>query len=801
MTFDELFNTATGHPPFPFQRALAQADLLPNLLEVPTGAGKTATAVLGWLWRRRFAESEVRRVTPRRLVFCLPMRSLVFQTQDAVRTWLARLNLLDVVQVHALLGGAIDNSFDRYPEADMVLVGTQDQLLSRALNRGYAVSRYRWPMHYALLNNDCLWVMDEIQLMGVGLSTSSQLAALREAWGACGPVASLWMSATLDPRLLSTVDAVSRELRRHTLGALDRAAPCLARRLDASKRLALRSDLFDPDGKVYARAVAKAVVEAHVGGTRTLVVMNRVERAQAVHALLADQGAELLHSRYRPADRRVIEARVLEQDRAGILVATQAIEAGVDISSKTLFTELAPWSSLVQRFGRCNRRGEWGQEDPGRIHVIDLPGPEPGLPEKLSASANRDYAAIVLPYIPEELDRARALVTRHPDAAPRTLDPGLPEGCDPAGPVVRRRDVFELFDTTPDLSGRDIDISRWIRDDGRPDVQLAWRDVSEEPAEGIPALHRDELCKVPLHSAERFVAGAARRDRGACWTWDSLAGRWRRVTGRLVPGRSYLLKRSAGGYDPIRGWTGARKHVPAEVLVPIPIQQDDDEADRLTLGAGFVSIVRHAAETYDQCRTLATRLPYDLPWGRVLEAARWHDLGKVHPAFQEMLVSALAEDDPLRRRGPWAKSDGRPGGQRCRRPHFRHELVSALAMIERGRDDLAAYLVACHHGKVRLAIRSRPTEPGPRDGRAHALGVYDQDLLPATDLAADTNVPETRLRLDLMELGSDGRPSWAGRALALLDTWGPFRLALMETLVRVADWRASALHTEEVSLA
>ena len=41
-------------------------------------------------------------------------------------------------------------------------------LLSRALNRGYGMSRYRWPMHFGLLNNDCLWVMDEVQLMGRG---------------------------------------------------------------------------------------------------------------------------------------------------------------------------------------------------------------------------------------------------------------------------------------------------------------------------------------------------------------------------------------------------------------------------------------------------------------------------------------------------------------------------------------------------------------------------------------------------------------------------------------------------------
>nr|WP_239089794.1 hypothetical protein [Sphaerimonospora thailandensis] len=32
----------------------------------------------------------------------------------------------------------------------------------------------------------------------------------------------------------------------------------------------------------------------------------------------------------------------------------------MDITSRTLFTEVAPWSSIVQRAGRCNRGGEYG---------------------------------------------------------------------------------------------------------------------------------------------------------------------------------------------------------------------------------------------------------------------------------------------------------------------------------------------------------------------------------------------------------------------------------------------------------
>lgn len=85
--FKEFFKTATGdgkgangHDPYPFQMRLALGEQLPELIDVPTGMGKTDAVVLGWLWRRRFAGQEVREATPRRLVYCLPMRVLVEQT-------------------------------------------------------------------------------------------------------------------------------------------------------------------------------------------------------------------------------------------------------------------------------------------------------------------------------------------------------------------------------------------------------------------------------------------------------------------------------------------------------------------------------------------------------------------------------------------------------------------------------------------------------------------------------------------------------------------------------------------------
>jgi CRISPR-associated endonuclease/helicase Cas3 len=187
MDFDAFFEKATDNRPFPYQRCLALNEPLYQLLDVPTGAGKTAAVILAWLWRRRFAEEAVRQATPRRLVYCLPMRTLVEQTEAAAQTWLRNLGQDTDVRVYVLMGGEEVEDWDISPERDAILIGTQDMLLSRALNRGYGMSRYRWPIHFGLLNNDCLWVLDEIQLMSSGLATSTQLQAFRDKLGAWGP--------------------------------------------------------------------------------------------------------------------------------------------------------------------------------------------------------------------------------------------------------------------------------------------------------------------------------------------------------------------------------------------------------------------------------------------------------------------------------------------------------------------------------------------------------------------------------------------------------------------------------------
>jgi CRISPR-associated endonuclease/helicase Cas3 len=73
------------------------------------------------------------------------------------------------------------------------------------------------------------------------------------------------------------------------------------------------------------------------------------------------------------------------------------------------------------------------------------------------------------------------------------------------------------------------------------------------------------------------------------------------------------------------------------------------------------------------------------------------------------------------------------------------------------------------------------------------LGLIDGEQLPAVELPSGTTSPALTLDLRVFALGGDGSSaSWTARSVALRDTWGPFRLAYLETLLRCGDWRASS---------
>lgn len=788
MNYDEFFAAATGRTPYAYQRALAEGEW-PETLVVPTGFGKTAAMILGWLWKLHIADPK----TPRRLVYCLPMRTLVEQTERAAHAWIEAIQAkvsLEKVIVEVLMGGREMRrripEWITEPHQPTILIGTQDLLVSAALMRGYGVSRYRWPVDFALLNNGAFWVFDEVQLTGAALATSAQLEAFRRDLGTARPSRTLWMSATLDPGWLRTVDfAPAGTWRTNDLNEAD-----LEQARDRWKARKSLRKLDVPTGDVskkataYAEAVAQKVVAHHRLGKTTIVFLNTVPRAQAVFNALRAAGTKaeliLVHSRFRPKERSKqverLNAPVLEQGR--IIVATQALEAGVDVTSAMMVTEIAPWSSMVQRFGRVNRAGE-ENEIGSEVWWIDLP----------------ETAAA--PYEAAQLDDARQRLATLTACGPADLahiEPSPPE----RGQVIRRRDLFDLFDTDSDLAGFDIDISVYVREANDTDVRIFWRDVGEggpDPDADEPA--RDELCPAPIARARDLV----KRAKGRAWRWDALGNAWISVDADdLYPGLVVWVDAAVGGYDPTLGFDAGQK-ARVESLQgaggPSPSYGDDpDSKNPDPENQSVVSLEKHTAHVLAHARELAEGLKLiDEERAPLLEAAPVHDWGKAHDAFVAKAQPIENGPPPFIAKWPRGYKPTEEQKKRARR-QFRHELASALGYLDVhgwSRDaSLVAYLIAAHHGKVRMRLRALPQETAPTDDRLFARGVHQGDTLPPVTLG-DTDMPGVILDLDIMNLG-DGEhgPSWSARSQALLAEHGPFKLAWLETLLRIADWRASA---------
>lgn len=135
------------------------------------------------------------------------------------------------------MGGLSPSDWHLEPEREAVLIGTQDMLLSLALMRGYEMSRYQWPVHFAWPHNDALWAFDEVQLMGPGLKTSAQLETFRRNIGLSSRSRSLWISATLKRDWLRTVDFDPASTIPLALSEEEKKVPAVRERREAVKVL------------------------------------------------------------------------------------------------------------------------------------------------------------------------------------------------------------------------------------------------------------------------------------------------------------------------------------------------------------------------------------------------------------------------------------------------------------------------------------------------------------------------------------------------------------------------------------
>lgn len=324
------------------------------ILQAPTGAGKTMAALwpflVGWA-----ADLET---MPRKAVYAVPMRVLANQFDEEYKK---------IVYEEMLLANppTIKRQTGEYredPEFHRDLTfATIDQVLSSWLLRPYSQSKRKWNLNAGAFVGSYL-IFDEFHLFDPDSTLPTTLQMLKTLKGISPFVL---MTATFSQEMLQAL-AIELNAEAILLDAGDLA------NIPAQKKTRTFHTVLQP---LVAEDVinVEKIVETHLaqnGRQRSLVVCNQVERAQMVyqalrdHPQLANVRIRLLHSRFLQRDRQGIENEIrtefhkdhaLHTQESMIVVGTQVVEVGLDMSCRGLHTELAPGTAVLQRAGRCAR--------------------------------------------------------------------------------------------------------------------------------------------------------------------------------------------------------------------------------------------------------------------------------------------------------------------------------------------------------------------------------------------------------------------------------------------------------------
>ena len=403
-----------GHDPFSWQEEvldhICEHGVWPERINAPTGSGKSSVVDIHLFANALAAVGAAPRV-PRRLCVTVGRRALVDSQADRAREEIldrmgkALANESDESDILRRVAEALQSFQTRndgqgsgpfevghirgelsnraLPVTDIsacaIIAATPDMYGSRALFRGYGSTKAARPRETALLTMDTVMVLDEAHMNRQLLHTTQRIAELQKREADLGVPTLQVVETTATP---STEDSESTTLGVD-IEALDSPNDKeLHRRVYSQKELVLRP-IDKWDGKPGNAATVNAAVdaikeflahreagegseEAHTIGC----IVNHVRTAIAIKEALVKnkvlekaKEVQLLVGRMRPYDLEKLQAEhsglfTTEGDKSvKVVVATQTLEVGIDVDFADLVTELAPASSLAQRFGRVNRLG------------------------------------------------------------------------------------------------------------------------------------------------------------------------------------------------------------------------------------------------------------------------------------------------------------------------------------------------------------------------------------------------------------------------------------------------------------
>jgi CRISPR-associated endonuclease/helicase Cas3 len=324
------------------------------------------------------------------------------------------------------------------------------------------------------------------------------------------------------------------------------------------------------------------------------------------------------------------------------------------------------------------------------------------------------------------------------------------------------------------------------------------------PPDDVRTPSAEARCRVPIGELTALMK------RADVWRLNQTYDRWTRVTpaDRARPGELLVVAAQAGGYDPVTGFDpAARGPVPGcpELKSRADLAAGQEETfreDSTSTDLAWLSLDQHSRDVQNESARLLAQLRPRIPEDAarsVVAAGYAHDIGKAHPIWQDALCELApgGDRDRIASERPWAKSASTRPLRFAGNVKFRHELASLLLLDgalrgllgDAGDRDLTRYLVLAHHGKLRVQVRA-PDE----DDQEELAGLRHGN---SQQIPAVLGQPPTELKVDLDQFRLGGERSWTRTALALRDRYQPFVLAYLETVVRIADWRASAQRKED----
>lgn len=611
-TFAEFFAAVHSNDgtapvlPYTWQQRLANQVLdgiWPEAVHIPTGLGKTGAVTAAVFAMAACADA------PTRLVYVVDRRTVVDAAydhavliQERLRTAEPGTILAEVADrlreraglfgevlgssaplvVSRLRGGEPrDEDWFQSPVAPAVIVGTVDQIGSRLLHRAYGERPKMWPIHAGLVGMDSLLLLDEPHLSVPFLETLSALDRFqpRVAGAHVQPVRTVVLGATLPKEHRPEPSATL------TLDEADLLSPAIRKHLDVRKPLVLALAKKDSVEVLVSQAIA-------AGARRVAVMVNTVDKARNLWASLRkSHDVELVIGRSRPIDRAEIETQLkalcgpgapvaCATDNPVIVVATQTLEVGADLSFDTVISEAAPWPSLVQRAGRLLRRAE---PYPGQFVVIPSSDPHPGYGDatKHTLDALKSWVADG----DADMGFHGIAVAEAANRFGRDCYPPIAKA-----PVLLSEHVRTWSRTSP-VPVRDISVAPFLHgvDDRADDVRIIWRQgISdlihdqepdlEAPAKrvwasaaiGVDVLpyRPAEAIEVPIGAARSFLQGTTspevvsddvspsddanqRAPHGVWKDFLVLTDRgWEHKITAVRPGSTVLVDVSAGGLLP-----------------------------------------------------------------------------------------------------------------------------------------------------------------------------------------------------------------------------------------------------------